>query len=371
MPTDFYEVLGVDRNADADTLKKAYRKRARELHPDANPDDPSAEESFKQVSRAYEVLSDPDLRARYDRFGEEGLSGGGGGGDPFAGGFTDIFDAFFGGNSPFGGGRGQSGPPRGQDLEAVVDITLEQVVRGARIPVMVRTALKCTDCGGTGAGSGTQPVTCSDCGGAGQVQQVRQSILGRMVTMSPCNRCGGIGQVVVTPCTACNGDGRVVTNDTCTFDMPAGVETGTTMRLPGRGAVGRRGGAAGDLYVHIRVAEHERFEREGDDLIAVVSIGVAQAALGTHVVIDTFDGEVDLVVPPGTQHGREFVSRGKGIPHLNGRGRGHLRARIRVDIPTKLSEDEERILRALAGLRGESVTPEEKGIFSKIKSAFS
>lgn len=371
MSTDFYALLGVSRDADSDTLKKAYRRRARELHPDANPDDPEAEERFKQVSRAYEVLSDPDTRARYDRFGEAGLAGAASGGDPFAGGFTDIFDAFFGGNSPFGGSRAQSGPPRGQDLEAIVEVTLEQAVRGARVPVDVRTALRCDECNGSGAGSGTQPVTCSECNGAGQVQQMRQSVLGRMVTTSPCRRCDGIGRVVVTPCSACGGEGRLVSVDTCTFDMPAGVETGTTMRLPGRGAVGRRGGGAGDLYVHIQVLDDERFVREGDDLVALVHVGIAQAALGTHVVLDTFDGEVDLVIPPGTQHGREFVSRGKGVPHLNGRGRGHLRARVLVHVPTELSEDEERLLRALAGLRQEAVASEEKGFFSKIKSAFS
>lgn len=369
---DFYELLGVARTADTDTIKKAYRKKARELHPDANPDNPAAEEQFKEVSRAYEVLSDPDQRARYDRFGEGGLGAGGGmGGDPFGGNLGDIFDAFFGGGaSPFGGSRTQSGPPRGQDLEVGADITLEQAVFGGTLPVEVRTAEACVNCGGSGAGSGTQPVKCTDCDGSGQVRRVRQSLLGQMVTASPCQRCGGFGQVIVTPCATCKGDGRNVTTATYTIDIPAGIDTGSTLRLSGRGAVGPRGGAAGDLYVHMRVTEHDIFHREGNDLVCACHIGLAQAALGTHIVLNTFEGDEDLVIPPGTQHGREFVLRGRGVPVLNGRGRGHLRVRVVIDVPTKLSDEEDAALRSFAEARGENVADKDHSFFKRIKSAF-
>ena len=371
MSSDYYELLGVSRTADSDAIKKAYRKLARQLHPDANPDDPQAEEKFKEVSRAYEVLSNPDTRARYDRFGEQGLGGASAGGDPFGGGLGDIFDAFFGG-SPFGGGaRRQSGPPRGQDLEVVADITFEQSVFGAQVPVSVRTALACEDCGGTGAGAGTQPVSCTDCSGTGQVRRVRNSLLGQMVTTSACSRCGGVGQVVMTPCASCKGDGRNVTQQTYTVDVPAGISSGQTLRLSGRGAVGPRGGDAGDLYVHIRVAEHDSYWREDDDVVTTLRITVAQAALGAHLVLPTLDGDEDLVIPRGTQHGREFLLRGRGVPHLNGRGRGDLRVRIAVEIPTSLTDAEEELLRQFASARGEDVAPADKGFFAKIKSAFS
>ncbi len=369
MSGNFYDLLGVDPSADQDTIKKAYRRRARELHPDANPGDAEAEEQFKLVSRAYEVLSDPEQRARYDRFGESGL-GGASGGDPFGtGGLGDIFEAFFGG-SPFGG-RQQSGPPRGADSEVVAQITLEDVLEGSVATVEVDSASPCGDCGGTGAGSGTRPVTCSDCNGTGQVRRVRQSMLGQMVTSGPCTRCAGMGQVVVTPCTTCRGDGRVRDRRTHTVDVPAGIRDGQTLRLTGRGDAGPRGGPAGDLYVHIRVAPHPLFEREGDDLVALLVLSVSQAALGTHIVLPALDGDVDLVVPPGTQHGREFVARGRGLPHLQGRGRGHLRARVAVKVPVDLDEESAALLRRLAEIRGEDVAPADKGLFARIKSAFS
>ena len=370
MSTDFYALLGVDPSADQETIKKAYRRKARELHPDANPDDPSAEERFKEVSRAYEVLSDPQKRSQYDRFGEGGLGGGGGMGDPFAGGgLGDIFEAFFGG-SPFGG-RQQSGPPRGSDAEVAAVITLEDVLHGAVVTVEVDSAVACDDCAGTGAGAGTQPVTCSDCGGSGQVRRVRQSMLGQMVTSGPCTRCSGMGQVIMTPCGNCRGDGRVRARRTHSVDVPAGIRDGQTMRLTGRGDAGPRGGQPGDLYVHINVRDHSVFQREGDDLVAYLDLSITQAALGTHLVLPALDGELDLVIPAGTQHGREFVARGRGLPHLQGRGQGHLRARVRVVVPTELDDESEDLLRRLAALNGEDVVPADKGFFKKIKSAFS
>ena len=373
---DFYDILGVPRGASADEVKRAYRKRARELHPDANPDDPAAEDKFKELSRAYEVLSDPQQRANYDRFGEAGV-GGTASGDPFSGGgLGDIFDAFFGGNSPFGGGFGgrtQTGPPRGQDIETVADISFENAVFGGTVSVTVKTALRCDDCGGTGAGAGTKPVMCVDCDGSGQVRRVRQSLLGQMVTSSPCQRCGGIGQVVATPCGTCRGDGRLIDNTTYQIDVPAGVDTGATLRLTGRGAVGPRGGSQGDLYVHVRVAPHPTLQRDDYDLVYVLGLGIAQAALGTTATIDTLDGSEELVVPAGTQHGQEFTLRGRGVPHLNGGGRrrGDLRVIARVDVPTKLTDDEAKLLRQFAELRGDAVSSADKGLKSRIKSAFS
>ena len=368
---DFYELLGVPRTASTDELKKAYRKRARELHPDANPGDAAAEEQFKQVARAYETLSDPQARARYDRFGEQGV-GGANTGDGFGGGgLGDLFDAFFGGGgSPFGGGnRGPAGPPRGQDLEVVADITFEQAVFGATVPVTLRTALRCDDCSGTGAGEGTKPVTCSECNGRGQVQRVRQSMLGQMVTSTACSKCGGLGQVIVTPCPSCSGDGRVVTEKTYQVDVPAGVDTGSTLRLTGRGAVGARGGGAGDLYVHLRVAAHERFRREHDDLVTELPVSIAQASLGAKFMLSTLDGDEEILVPAGTQPGREFVLRQRGVPRLQGRGRGDLRVRVQVQVPTKLSEFEVELLKKFADSRGEELHSEH-GLFSRIKSAF-
>ena len=369
---DFYALLGVSRNASADELKRAYRRKARELHPDAKPGDAAAEAEFKEVARAYETLSDPDLRARYDRYGEEGLGAAGSQGFT-GGGLGDLFDAFFGGNgSPFGGGgRGHGGPPRGQDLEVVADLTFVQAVFGATVPVTLRTAAACTDCNGTGAGHGTQPVTCSECNGRGQVQRVRQSLLGQMMTSSPCSRCSGTGQVIATPCPTCSGDGRVITEKTYQVDVPAGVDTGSTLRLTGRGAVGPRGGPPGDLYVHIRAAAHDRYRREDNDLVTELPVSIAQAALGTRFTLETLDGDEELEVPAGTQPGREFVLRGRGVPRLQGRGRGDLRVRTVVEVPTRLSDEEAELLRLYASSRGEHVEPQEKGIFSRIKSAFS
>lgn len=370
MSADYYELIGVSRNASQEDIKRAYRKRARELHPDANPDNPEAEEKFKEVGRAYEVLSDPDMRARYDRFGEAGVSSGGGGGDPFGGGgFGDIFEAFFGGGG-FGTQRQPAGPPRGQDLEVTARITLEDVLNGAQVTVQVNTAIECQACTGSGAGAGTEPVQCSECGGVGQVRRVRQSMLGQMVTTGPCGRCGGMGQVVVTPCSTCSGEGRIMSKESYTVDVPAGIRSGQTLRLSGRGAVGPRGGPAGDLYVHVAVAQHEDFTRDEDDLVYVLSISMTQAALGVHTVLQALDGELDLVIPPGTQHGKEFVARGRGLPHLQGRGRGNLIVRAAVRVPTSLTQEQEDLLRQLATLSGDEISPPDKGLFSKIKSAF-
>lgn len=374
---DYYELLGVSRQATPDELKRAYRRRARELHPDANPGDERAAERFKEVARAYEVLSDPEQRARYDRYGEAGVRGGSGAStdDLFGAGLGDLFDAFFGGGSPFAGspfgrGRSASGPPRGQDMEVIADLDFDQAVFGATIQVGLELPQRCDECDGTGAGAGTRPVTCADCGGAGQVRRARQSMLGQMVTTSPCPRCGGMGQVIATPCASCRGEGRVTRETTYQVDVPAGVDTGSTLRLTGRGASGARGGRPGDLYVHLRVGSHERYHREDNDLVTEVPVSIAQAALGTRLVLPTLDGDEELVIPPGTQPGHEFVFRGRGVPRLQGRGRGDLRAVVDVEVPTALSDQEADLLRAFAEGRGESVGERSTGLFARIKSAF-
>ncbi len=367
MADDLYATLGVARTATGEEIKKAYRRLAREHHPDANAGDPEAAARFKELSRAYEVLSDPDRRQRYDTFGTD--SPGGAGGDPFGGGgIGDIFDAFFGGGAGGGGRRG--GPPQGADIEVVVDLTFEEAVFGAKTPVTARVPSPCDTCEASGAAPGTYPETCGTCGGAGQVRQVRQSMLGQMVTARPCPACSGLGQVVSTPCPDCGGEGRRSTERAYTVDIPPGVDDGATLRLPGYGPAGPRGGPAGDLYVHLRVARHPRFARDGDALIHELHLGVSQATLGMSLDLETLDGTETLVVPRGTQPGHTFRLRGRGVPHVRGRGRGDLIVRVVVDIPRDLSEEEDQLFRGLALRRGEEVADPEAGLMSKIRSAF-
>jgi molecular chaperone DnaJ len=373
VPADYYELLGVDRNASQDDIKRAYRRLARELHPDTGHGSPESEARFKEVTRAYDVLRDPEKRRRYDTFGAEGVgaNGSGAGADPFGfGNIGDVFEAFFGG-SPLGGrSRGPAGPPRGSDLEEVAELTFEEAVFGCQKSVMVRTAVPCTTCQATGTASGTAPATCPECRGTGQVQRVRQSLIGQMVTASPCPRCGGAGQVIADPCRDCRGEGRRIEDRTYTVDIPAGVDSGATLRLSGRGAVGPRGGAAGDLYVHLRVAPHERFERDGADLLTELRVPYSQSVLGAVVPFETLDGSEDLELPPGTASGTVFRLRGKGVPHLERRSRGDLLVNVVVDVPTELTEEEEQLLRQFAELRGEAVADPTSGLFTKIRSAF-
>lgn len=370
MATDYYELLEIDRDASTDEIKRAYRVAARRYHPDANPGDAAAEARFKEVSAAYEVLSDDERRRHYDRYGADGPQMGG---DPFGGfggGIGDIFEAFFGGGGGQAAGRGRSGPASGPDLEVTVDLAFEAAVFGGQEEVSVRTAIACETCEATGAAPGTHAETCGQCQGAGQVRQVRQSILGQMVTAVPCPICRGAGQVITDPCTTCNGEGREVLDKTYTVDIPAGVDTGSTLRLAGFGAVGPRGGPAGDLYVQVRVLPHPRFRREGTDLVHELHLPFTQAALGAAISFETLDGTEDLVVPRGTQTGRVFRLRGRGVPHVRGRGRGDLLVQAVVDTPTDLEPEVEAALRQIAELRGEAVAPEDKGFFSRIKSAF-
>jgi molecular chaperone DnaJ len=367
---NYYETLGVSPDASADEIKKAYRRLARQFHPDANPGNEEAERRFKELAQAYEILSDPERRAQYDRFGAAGPGGQGFGG---ADAFGDIFEAFFGQNNPFGGGAGarQAGPPAGADIEVIVDITFEQAVLGGETEVELKLPVACEPCEATGAAPGTHSEACASCGGSGQVQRVRQSILGQMISTSACPACMGFGQVIPNPCESCRGEGRRTEDKNFAIEVPPGVDNGARLRLSGRGAAGPRGGGRGDLYVLLRVGGHDRFRREGDDLIEELWIPVTQAALGAQIDYETLDGGEELVIPGGTVTGDEFRLRGRGVPRLNRRGRGDLIVRAVIDTPAKLSDEEADLLRQLAALRGEDVAPADEGWFKRIRSAFS
>jgi molecular chaperone DnaJ len=370
---DYYELLGVSRTATQDEVKRAYRRLARELHPDTGHGDPEAEAKFKQVTAAYEVLRDPEKRQRYDTYGPEGAAASAGGaGDPFGfGGINDVFEAFFGG-SPFGGrgGRGPVGPPRGADVEVVADLDFEQAVFGTQHTVVVRTPVACTTCEATGAAPGSEARTCTVCQGTGQVQRVRQSLIGQMVTASPCHQCGGLGPVIADPCPDCRGEGRKTEERKYTVDIPAGVDSGSTLRLSGRGAAGPRGGGNGDLYVHLRVKPHERFQRDGVNLVSELRVPYTQAVLGASVPFETLDGTEVLELPRATPSGKVFRLRGKGVQHIERRSRGDILVTVVVDVPTELSDTEEEALRRFAELRDEDVAPPPSGLFGKIRSAF-
>jgi molecular chaperone DnaJ len=306
-------------------------------------------------------------------FGAEGVAGTGA--NPFNvnsnfGSLGDIFDAFFGGGSGGFAGSGRAGPPRGQDLEVVAEIDFERAVFGGEHPITVRTATACETCEATGAAPGTSAQQCPQCGGSGQVRRVRQSILGQMVTAGACNRCSGMGQIIEQPCQDCRGEGRKIHEKTYTVDVPAGVDTGSTLRLAGRGAAGIRGGGYGDLYVHVKVSAHQRFQRQGYDLVHELHVPFTQATLGAQLAFETLDGNEDLLLPRGTQTGRVFRLRGRGVPHVEGRGRGDLLVQIVVDTPADLSTEQEEIVRQLALLRGDDVAPADSGFFSRIRSAF-
>lgn len=373
---DYYELLGVSQSASAEDIKKAYRRLARELHPDVNKE-PGAEDRFKRLSTAYETLSDPERRRRYDMFGPEGAAGGRGdaggagfGSDPFTANLGDLFESFFGGNPFGGGGRGRGGPPRGGDIEVTLRLSFSEAVFGGEREVKAKVPVTCDSCDGSGAEPGTSPTSCSTCSGTGQVRQVRQSILGQMVTAGPCPRCGGAGQEIRTPCNTCRGEGRRTVDRTYTITVPGGVDGSHVLRRRGMGAAGSRGGPAGDLLVHFKVSPDDRFTREGNDLVHVMHVPFTQAALGTALKFDTLDGEEDLVIPKGTQTGREFRLRGRGVPHLDGRGRGDLRVRVVVDTPTDLTKEQDNLVRLLAAERGEEVAPADSGFMAKIRSAF-
>ncbi|MBE3589593.1 MAG: molecular chaperone DnaJ [Firmicutes bacterium] len=382
MPRDYYEILGVPRDADAETIRKAFRKLARQYHPDANPGDPDAEAKFKEINEAYEVLSDPEKRARYDRFGHAGAqgpepaAGGPFGGGPFGGpfqpfegtdpfGFGDLFETFFGG---FGGAR-RAGPERGADLQTEVEIGLEEVLHGGRRTVVVARTERCERCGGSGAEPGTAPERCPVCGGRGQVRTARSTAFGSFVTVQTCPRCQGSGRVIERPCRACQGRGAVRRRREIEVRIPKGVEDGMRLRLAGQGEAGARGGPSGDLYVVVRVRPHPRFRREGTTLFADLRLGYPQLALGTEVEVETPDGLEKLRIPPGTQPGHEFRLRGRGVPDVRGHGRGDLVVRVQVEVPTDLSREEIQLLQRLAELRGQPAGQGAKGFFERVRDA--
>jgi molecular chaperone DnaJ len=367
---DYYEVLGVSRQASADELKKAYRKLARQYHPDANPDNKKhAEEKFKEIAEAYEVLSDPEKRAGYDRFGHAGADGQGFGGfGGFSGdfgGLGDIFDMFFG-----GGGRSRRGPEKGADLRVDMEIAFEEAAFGLEKDIKVPRHEDCGTCGGTGAAPGTKAQTCSACNGSGQIQYAQSTPFGRVVQSRTCDRCRGAGKVIEKPCATCHGAGQVRKTRNIHVRIPAGVDNGTRLRVSGEGESGMRGGPRGDLYVYIYVKPHKIFRREGNDVVVEINLSFAQAALGDEVDVDTLDGKASLKIPEGTQSGAVFRMRGKGVPHLGGHGRGDQHVVVRVVTPTKLSDKQRELLLEFARLGNESPAGVEKGFFGKVKDAF-
>jgi molecular chaperone DnaJ len=369
---DLYGLLEVDKSATDDEIKSAYRRKARELHPDANGGDPDSEARFKECSFAYEILSDPERRAQYDRFGPQGAFGGAGGSPfDFEGGLGDLFDAFF---STMGGRPGSArrrGPAPGADAEVPVQLAFAEAAFGVRKELSVRLPVRCETCGGNGAATGTEPVPCPDCQGTGEIHRIRQSLLGQVVTSVACGRCQGLGETIPTPCTDCRGEGRRMEERTFAVDVPAGVEDGSTLRLAERGPAGPRGGANGSLFVHLSVTPDPRFDRAGDDLHSTVHVSMVQATLGTNVTIETLEEPRVLPVVPGSQSGHTERLRGAGIPHLRGRGRGDLFVHLVVDVPTKLTPREEELLRELAAERGEDVmtASSRDGVFSRLRSA--
>ncbi len=372
MPTDYYGVLGVRKDASAEEIKRSYRKLARDLHPDVNPD-PEAQERFKQVTTAYEVLRDPERRRVVDLGGDPMDNAGGPGGDPFGGGFdfTDLMDAFFGGA---GGQRGRRSRVRqGADALLRIDLSLAEAAFGVTRDITVDTAVRCEVCQGSGAAPGTSPHTCDTCGGSGEVQSVQRSLLGQVMTAHACPTCGGTGQVIPTPCSECAGEGRVRARRTIKVKVPAGVEDGVRIRMSGQGEVGPGGGPPGDLYVEVQERPHEIFTRDGDDLHCRVTLPMTAAALGTSVTLTTLDGEEQIDIKSGTQSGSKLTLRARGVPHLRGVGRGDLVVHVEVTTPSRLDHEQEQLLRELAKLRDEErpiATKAGGGLFSRMRDAF-
>jgi molecular chaperone DnaJ len=361
--TDHYATLGVTRSATQEDIKRAYRRLAREHHPDANRDDPERGERFKQISHAYEVLSDPTKRQRYDMYGDERASGFGDLGD--FGGMSDLFSTFFGG---VGGATRTRGPARGADVLAEVSLSLEEAAAGVERAVEVTAATECSSCAGSGAAAGTLPMTCDVCSGTGERREVRRTFLGNVMTATTCMRCEGTGRVIHEPCRTCAGTGRVETTETLTVEIPAGVDDGAHLRVSGRGEAGARGGRSGDLYVGVRVREHEVFKRAGDDLACEVSVPMTTAALGGGVEIPTLEGPEPREIEPGTQSGQVIRLRGRGMPRLGRSGRGSLVALLRVETPSGLTPEQAELLRQLAEARGESAG--QKGFFDRLRDSF-
>jgi molecular chaperone DnaJ len=371
---DYYSILGVSRDSSADEIKKAYRKLAREYHPDVNPD-PTSGEKFKEITTAYEVLSDDEKRARYDRGGDPFSQGGFGGGGNF--GFDDLLGAFFGGGSS----RGPRSRARaGQDALIGIELDLFEACFGCEKEITVETAVRCMKCSGSGCADSSQPVTCGICKGRGEIQQVTRSFIGNVMTSRPCNNCGGYGTVIPTPCRECSGEGRVRERRTIPIKIPAGVETGNRIAMSGQGEVGPGGGPAGDLYIEIIEKPHSFLVRDGLDLHISITISMVAATLGTTVTIDSLDGPQEVDIKPGFQSAETITLKGLGITKLRGNGRGDLIVHVEVKTPQKLKREEEDLLRKFAQLRHEKLDEveihsrekhsHEHGFFSKFRDAF-
>ncbi|RUS48514.1 molecular chaperone DnaJ [Cohnella sp. AR92] len=367
---DFYEVLGVGRNASAEEIKKSYRGLARKYHPDVNKE-ADAEQKFKEVKEAYDVLSDDQKRARYDQYGHEdpmaGFGGGGGGAD-FGGGFGDIFDMFFGGG---GNRRDPNAPQRGNDLQYTMTIEFKEAVFGKETDITIPRTETCDTCHGNGAKPGTKVDTCSVCHGTGQQEVAQNTPFGRIVNRRACSNCGGRGKIIRERCTTCSGSGQVKRQRKIHVKIPAGVDDGSQLRVSGEGEAGVRGGPNGDLYLVLRVKAHDFFEREGDDIYCEVPLTFAQAALGDEIEIPTLTEKVKLKIPSGTQTGTFFRLKGKGVPKLRGYGQGDQHVKVTVVTPTQLNDEQKELLRQFAAKSGEEASNEHhESIFDRMKKAF-
>ncbi|KPU44124.1 chaperone protein DnaJ [Oxobacter pfennigii] len=372
MAKDYYAVLGLDKNASEDDIKKAFRKLALQYHPDKNPGDKAAEEKFKEINEAYQVLSDADRKAQYDQFGTTDFNGQGGfGGFDFGGGgfggFEDIFETFFGGG--FSNGR-PNGPQRGADLQYTLNLTFEEAAFGVTKDIEIVRNEECKKCSGSGAKPGTNPQKCDKCNGTGQVKVQKRTAFGSFVTVSTCDKCGGKGTIIKEACPDCHGSGKVRRNRKITIKVPAGVDTGNTMPLRGEGEPGSKGGGNGDLYVNINILPHKIFRRDGYDVICEIPISFPQATLGAEIDVPTIDGLIKYTIPEGTQSGTIFRIKSKGIPKIRGYGRGDEIIKVIVEVPKKLNEKQKELLRQFAESCGEDVNEQRKSFFDKVKDAF-
>ncbi len=372
---DYYEVLEIGREATDTDIKKAYRKLAKQYHPDVNPEDKSAEAKFKEVNEAYEVLSDPQKKVRYDQYGHAGVDpnsfggAGAGFGDFDFGGIGDIFESFFGGGGFGRSSRGRSGPQRGADIKYSMQLTFEEAAFGVQKEISISRHENCSNCSGTGAKPGTSPETCKHCNGTGQVQYKQSTPFGQFVNVKTCDVCRGEGKIITNPCPDCNGKGKVKKTVKRTIDIPAGIDDGQTISMRGEGEPGSKGGPAGDVYITVAVKPHAIFKRQGNDVVCEMPITFVQAALGAELEVPTLDGKVKYSIPEGTQTGSIFRLKSKGIPYLRGNGRGDQYVKVEIDVPKKLNDKQKELLKQFAEISGDDVYEQRKGFFDKMKDA--